>query len=78
MTSRPLTRPRAQPRPQAGEENTTGRARAAVTGQRHALTGPLQAPARAQGGEDSTTGQPRGTVTGPLRAQVRPQAGEEA
>ena len=71
MTSRPLTRLRAQ----AGEENTTGRARAAVTGLRHALTGPLQAPARAQGGEDSTTGR---VLTGPLRAQVRPQAGEEA
>ena len=75
MTTRPLTRLRAQPRPQAGEESTTGQPRGAITGLRHALTGPLQAPARAQGGEDSTTGR---VLTGPLRAQVRPQAGEEA
>ena len=32
MTSRPPTRLRAQPRPQAGEDNTTGQLRGALTG----------------------------------------------
>ncbi|HXJ25851.1 MAG TPA: hypothetical protein VNH17_09130 [Streptosporangiaceae bacterium] len=32
MTSRRLTRPRAQPRPQAGGESPTGRAREALGG----------------------------------------------
>ena len=41
MTSRPLTRLRAQPRPPAGEDSTTGKA----------LTGPLRAQARPQAGE---------------------------
>jgi hypothetical protein len=75
MTSRPLTRLRAQPRPPAGEENTTSQPRETVTGLRHAPTGPLQAPAQPQAGEDSTTGR---TLTGPLRARARPQAGEGA
>ena len=32
MTSQPLTRLRSQPRPRAGEENTTGQPRGALTG----------------------------------------------
>jgi hypothetical protein len=32
MTSRPLTRLRAQPQPQAGGEGTTGQPRGALTG----------------------------------------------
>jgi hypothetical protein len=32
MTSRPLTRLRAHPRPQAGEGNATGQPRGALTG----------------------------------------------
>ena len=81
MTSRPLTRPRAQARPQAGEKGTTGQPREAIARLRHALTeplltGPLQAPARARAGRESMTGQSRGAVTGLVRAWVL--AGEQA
>ena len=72
MTSQPLTRLRSQPRPRAGEKSTTSQPCRAVTGLRHALTGPLQAPARPWAGEEGTTGQ---ALTGLLRAQARPQAG---
>ena len=74
MTSRRLTRPRAQPRPQAGEENTTGRARGTVAGLRHELPWPLQAPAQPQAGNEDTTGQ---ALTGLPQAQARPQPGDE-
>ena len=63
MTSRPPTRLRAQPRPQVGEDNTTGQLRGLTR-------------ARPQAGEDNTTGQLRGALTGLLRA--RPLAGEQA
>jgi hypothetical protein len=76
MTSRPLPRPQAQPRPQAGGENAAGQPRGPVTGLRLLLAGPLQAPARPQAGEDSMTGQLRGALTGQVRAW--PLAGGEA
>ena len=76
MTSRPLTRPRAQIRPQSDGDSTTGQPHGAITGLQQARTGPPQAPARPQVGEDSRTGQPRGALTGLVRD--RPLAGEEA